>query len=539
MDQEVNYDSLDHYWIVATNPTHRWAGARGIYVDVSDTDYIAWDAIAGNDATNIDTEANLDTALRGIMLRNYLAGVGYGLTTLANQTADVVLTNPLLAVYNIGFTANGHTVKLPQMNLPISRPDGVPFVINNNGTGGSATKTFSIVDYTDTPIMSLVVQPGQSIKITPARVGTALSPEGLFEMELSFIVSSLFSPINRDTGLSGATDYNVPCTLAAKTYIDTAITAARAYADGLVVGLLDDRGNYDASGNVFPSSGGSGAAGAIKKGDIWFISVAGTLGTKDVEVGDQLRALVDTPGSTAGNWAISQVNIVGAVTLTGTQTLTNKTLTSPAIATPTGIVKGDVGLGNVDNTSNATERAATATLTNKTLTSPVINSPTGIVKGDVGLGSVDNTSDAAKPVSTAQQAYVDGFSGMPMCVIAKGINIDANLVGDTAIPVVLPRGATRWRLFAALCINRGTTVSLTTARLGLFTAPAAGGLTIAVDQALSSLQTNADDTAQGLLSLSLSNTSVRFTAGTVYCKVGTAQGASAAVDIYVYGYPLA
>jgi hypothetical protein len=60
------------------------------------------------------------------------------------------------------------------------------------------------------------------------------------------------------------------------------------------------------------------------------------------------------------------------------------------------LVKGDVGLGNVDNTSDATKNAAVATLTNKTLTLPVINTPTGIVKGDVGLGNVDNTSDATK-----------------------------------------------------------------------------------------------------------------------------------------------
>lgn len=56
-----------------------------------------------------------------------------------------------------------------------------------------------------------------------------------------------------------------------------------------------------------------------------------------------------------------------------TATLTNKTLTSPVINTPTGIVKWDVGLGNVDNTSDATKNSATATLTNKTLTSPVVN----------------------------------------------------------------------------------------------------------------------------------------------------------------------
>jgi hypothetical protein len=60
-------------------------------------------------------------------------------------------------------------------------------------------------------------------------------------------------------------------------------------------------------------------------------------------------------------------------TLAGTETLSNKTLT-----TPLGIVKGDVGLGNVDNTSDATKNAAVVVLTNKTLTSPVLSgTPTG------------------------------------------------------------------------------------------------------------------------------------------------------------------
>jgi hypothetical protein len=61
------------------------------------------------------------------------------------------------------------------------------------------------------------------------------------------------------------------------------------------------------------------------------------------------------------------------VTETGTATLTNKTLTAPAINSPTGIVKGDVGLGNVDNTSDGTKNSASATLTNKTLTDPAVS----------------------------------------------------------------------------------------------------------------------------------------------------------------------
>jgi len=60
---------------------------------------------------------------------------------------------------------------------------------------------------------------------------------------------------------------------------------------------------------------------------------------------------------------------------TDTQTLTNKTLTSPAISAPTGLAASDVGLGNVDNTSDATKDAAVATLTNKTLTTPALSGP--------------------------------------------------------------------------------------------------------------------------------------------------------------------
>lgn len=83
------------------------------------------------------------------------------------------------------------------------------------------------------------------------------------------------------------------------------VQAAKTYMDGLVVGLLDDRGNFDASGGGYPASGGSGTAGAILKGDLWYISVAGTIGT----VGSSVRALVDTPGQTASNWDVLNVGL--------------------------------------------------------------------------------------------------------------------------------------------------------------------------------------------------------------------------------------
>lgn len=82
------------------------------------------------------------------------------------------------------------------------------------------------------------------------------------------------------------------------------------------------------------------------------------------------------------------------VSATSTQTLTNKTLTSPVINTPTGIVKGDVGLGNVDNTSDATKNAAVATLTNKTLT------------GNIAVNLVSGAATVTLPTTTSNLATI-------------------------------------------------------------------------------------------------------------------------------------
>ena len=81
---------------------------------------------------------------------------------------------------------------------------------------------------------------------------------------------------------------------------------------------------------------------------------------------------------------------------------------------------GSAGSGDALTTDPLSQFAATTSLQLKGVisdetgsgalvfgTSPVITTPTGIVKGDVGLGNVDNTSDASKPVSTAQQTALD------------------------------------------------------------------------------------------------------------------------------------
>lgn len=78
---------------------------------------------------------------------------------------------------------------------------------------------------------------------------------------------------------------------------------------GLVAGLLDYRGGYNASSNTYPTTGGSGMAEAVMKGDMWVISVAGILGGVAIQVGDSIIANVDSPGQTSSNWNTLNTNI--------------------------------------------------------------------------------------------------------------------------------------------------------------------------------------------------------------------------------------
>lgn len=114
-----------------------------------------------------------------------------------------------------------------------------------------------------------------------------------------------------------------------------------------------------------------------------------------------------------------QFNSINLVDVSSTQTLTNKTLTSPAITTPTGIVKADVGLSNVDNTSDATKNAATATLTNKTI-SGASNTLT-----DVGYSSLVLSNSVVNADISASAAIAYSKLNLASSIVNADINASA------------------------------------------------------------------------------------------------------------------
>jgi len=128
---------------------------------------------------------------------------------------------------------------------------------------------------------------------------------------------------------------------------------------------------------------------------------------------------IDTSGS--GNAVTFAIDST-VTTLAGSQTLTNKTLTAPVIATISN--SGTVTLPT--STDTLVGRATTDTLTNKTLTSAVLN---GSISGTSIKDEDDMSSDSASHLATQQsiKAYVDSQ------VTAQDLDFQADSGGALSI----------------------------------------------------------------------------------------------------------
>ena len=124
---------------------------------------------------------------------------------------------------------------------------------------------------------------------------------------------------------------------------------------------------------------------------------------------------------------------------------------------------------------------------------------------------------------SAHPSNVTTNQTLRLLAVYKGVN--ANVTGDTVLPIV---NSTSYSVSNVIFTN--ASVNLTTAKAGVFTAPAAGGTGIVANAALSAL------TGSTVVSQRTVASTAAQTGQNLYVNVGTAQGAAATFDVYVYGY---
>jgi hypothetical protein len=131
-------------------------------------------------------------------------------------------------------------------------------------------------------------------------------------------------------------------------------------------------------------------------------------------------------------------------------------------------------------------------------------------------GPATTVTGNAQPLNSSQAIRLLG--------VVKGVNLNAT--GDTPVQIIC---STTFSVSNVILTN--ASISLTNALAGVFTAPAAGGTAIVANAALSAA------TGPTIVSQrTVASTAALTNVPNLFVNVGTAQGAAATADIYIYGY---
>lgn len=339
------------------------------------------------------------------------------------------------------FEPNTSGVKLKDEGLELS-PQKVK-TINVTGAGATATQieTEAQIDVPGSSGSGDVTGPASAtdghIAVFDGGTGKVIKDGGVAVSDLATAAQGAkadtavqSSVLDTDGALAANSDAKVATQKAVKTYVDQIIAAQ----DAMVF-----RGVVDCSANPnYP---------AADRGHTYRVSVAGKIGGvsgANVEAGDLLLCLTD--GTASGDqaavgtaWSIAQSNLDGAVigpssvtdsnpaVFDGTSGKLIKQVTYSTFKTSLALVKDDVGLGNVDNTSDATKNSATATLTNKRVTRRVVT-----------------VTESATPTINTDNADVASITGLAHDVTSFTTNLSGTPVaGDRLIVEITDDGTAR------------------------------------------------------------------------------------------------
>ena len=261
------------------------------------------------------------------------------------------------------------------------------------------------------PVIGLIGDPGIT---TPLNKVVIDNPNNQIEFSVDVSSSSVEQLVIKDGVIEPTTDNDIDLGSSGKEFKDLYIDGV-AYVDSIamptttVTDILDEDTLSSDSATALATQQSIKAYvdSQVTAQDLDFSADTG--GALSIDLDSESLTFtggtgIDTSGS--GNAVTFAIDSTVA-TLTGSQTLTNKTLTAPVISTISNT--GTVTLPT--STDTLVGRATTDTLTNKTLTSPTIT--TGTLNGAVSGTSIkdedDMSSDSASHLATQQsiKAYVD------------------------------------------------------------------------------------------------------------------------------------
>lgn len=223
---------------------------------------------------------------------------------------------------------------------------------------------------------------------------------------------------------------------------------------------------------------------------------------------------------------------------TDTQTLTNKTLTSPVLN------NGGV-LTLPTSTDTLVGRATTDTLTNKTLTSPTItgtltanNTVTNAALAQAAANTIkgNNTSGTANVVDITVPQAQAFLNINQIAIVTTGVNFNsANTDTSITIPT-LPTGFTQYRVVGLFITNASHTII--TANCGLFSLAGGGGSAIVSGGTACTNTNNTANTALNFQSFTINTLTTCYNLSTLFFRVATAEGAAATATVTVVIQPV-